>query len=448
MHNRKILRFMALNDEQYKNLQSVFISAGLSISEFDEQCTEEEYYIIHKTDSSIRFKIISRSIQDKEFGDVFCEPYTYQKTMYMGCEAFEDCLKIARDWAVVSKYKLMRKPYYHKVFISHSSKDKPIIDEFVDKVLRLSCGFKTAEIVYTSREDTGVDLGDGIPQYIKDNLISSSLVLLMISDNYKQSEVCLNEMGAAWALEKKIVSVVLPDCSFSSLGWLTSLNKAIKMNSSEGLDKLYSMLVRTEQNIVDWNRQRDSFLRSCAEDIHDTESSGYIHKMSTPGVHEDSLIIFDEHLSFRCKTEGEFQYQVDLRIRALKSITLRKIYLKNDNEFVGNVANASKVLILTKFIPMDVLCIYDIDVNKFEVIVDKTFTGLAVDVQDFQISKDSQQSISFIGGFETIRECDGNMDLPINHWSLCIEFNIDEMVSIPLTANIIKNGAYCNFWHN
>lgn len=448
MQNRKILRFMALNDEQYKNLQSVFISAGLSISEFDEQCTEEEYYIIHKTDSSIRFKIFSRSIQDKEFGDVFCEPYTYQKTMYMGCESFEDCLKLARDWAVVSKYKLMRKPYYHKVFISHSSKDKPIIDEFVDKVLRLSCGFKTSEIVYTSREDTGVALGDGIPQYIKDNLISSSLVLLMISDNYKQSEVCLNEMGAAWALEKKIVSVVLPDCSFSNLGWLTSLDKAIKMNSSEGLDKLYSMLIRTEQNIVDWNRQKDSFLRTCAEDIHDTESSGYFYTMSTQGVHEDSLIIFDEHLSFRCKTEGEFQYQVDLRIRALKSITLRKIYLKNDNEFVGNVANASKVLVLTKFIPMDVLCISDIDVNKFAVIVDKTFTGLAVDVQDFQISKDSQQSISFIGGFETIRECDGNMDLPINHWSLCIEYNIDEMVSIPLTANIIETGDYGNYWHN
>ena len=173
---------MILNQEQHTILQSVFISAGLSLAAFDERWTDDEYYFSYIMDPSIRFTI-HRSIQGKSFGDVFCNPYTYQKTMYMGCEAFDDCLKLARDWAVVSKYKLLKKPYYHKVFISHCSKDKPIIDEFVDKVLRLSCGFKTSEIVYTSREDTGVGLGDGIPQFIKENLHRSSLVLFRISDN-------------------------------------------------------------------------------------------------------------------------------------------------------------------------------------------------------------------------------------------------------------------------
>ena len=366
----------------------------------------------------------------------------------MGCEAFDDCLKLARDWAVVLKYKLLKKPYYHKVFISHCSKDKPIIDEFVDKVLRLSCGFKTSEIVYTSREDTGVGLGDGIPQFIKENLLSSSLVLFMISDNYKQSEVCLNEMGAAWALEKKIVSVVLPHCSFDSLGWLTSLEKAVKMNSSEGLDILYSMLVRTGQNVADWNRQKEAFLKVCGECEKQIEKVNREEKAPVSSSTEGSIRVFDEHLYFRCKTEGEFQYQVDLRIRAFENVTLRKVYLKNHNEFIGDVSNARKDLSLVKFIPMGTLNLSDIQVDRAEELINKTFGELSKNVQDFLITKDSQQSISFIGGFETIRECDGYMDLPMNHWSLCIEYNVNDLICIPLNANIIANGVYNDFWHN
>ena len=87
----------------------------------------------------------------------------------------------------------------NKIFISHSSEDKQLIDEFVDKILRLSCGFNTSDIIYTSRQSTGVSLGDGIPQFIKENIKTSSLVFFMISPNYRQSEVCLNEMGAALA---------------------------------------------------------------------------------------------------------------------------------------------------------------------------------------------------------------------------------------------------------
>ena len=42
-----------------------------------------------------------------------------------------------------------------KIFISHSSKDKPIVDQFVDKILRLGLNIDINTIAYTSREDTG-----------------------------------------------------------------------------------------------------------------------------------------------------------------------------------------------------------------------------------------------------------------------------------------------------
>lgn len=65
---------------------------------------------------------IRKSIQGACIGDVFCKPYTYQKSMYKGCDTFDDCLKLARDWSAVSKYQLLGKPYYHKIFNNGKNK--------------------------------------------------------------------------------------------------------------------------------------------------------------------------------------------------------------------------------------------------------------------------------------------------------------------------------------
>lgn len=164
---------------------------------------------------------------------------------------------------VVTKNKLEGRSYFHKIFLSHSSKDRSLVDEFVDRVLVRSCGFGLADIIYTSRETTGVEPGDGIPSFIKENLKISSLVLFLISDNYKNSEVCLNEMGAAWAFDKKTISILLPRTTFKSLGWLTSFNKALKIDDSESLDKIYSLLNRKDPNVMDWNSQKEAFIKYC-----------------------------------------------------------------------------------------------------------------------------------------------------------------------------------------
>ena len=125
-----------------------------------------------------------------------------------------------------------------KVFISHSSSDKSIIDSFVDNVLVLGLGLNKDDIAYTSNEVYGIEPGDDISKYIKANITAASVVLLMVSDGYKHSEVCLNEMGAAWALDKPFISVLLPDVGFDKVGWLTNFNKAIQINQ---IDQLLSL---------------------------------------------------------------------------------------------------------------------------------------------------------------------------------------------------------------
>ena len=49
-----------------------------------------------------------------------------------------------------------------RIFISHASKDKELIGEFVDSIFLLGMGMGSEIIAYTSREDTGVPAGESI----------------------------------------------------------------------------------------------------------------------------------------------------------------------------------------------------------------------------------------------------------------------------------------------
>jgi hypothetical protein len=124
------------------------------------------------------------------------------------------------------------------VFISHASKDKKLLKLFVDHILKKGLGLKDENIVFTSYEATGVVPGNNIPDYIKKNIKCANVVLAMISSNYKSSEVCMNEVGAAWALDKTPIQIMLPNTNFDKLGWLTHLDKAARIDDRDSLDSL------------------------------------------------------------------------------------------------------------------------------------------------------------------------------------------------------------------
>ena len=154
-----------------------------------------------------------------------------------------------------------------RIFISHASKDGVLIGKFVDSILLLGMGMGSEIIAYTSREDTGVPAGESIPQFIQDNIACADIVLLMISDNYKSSEVCLNEMGAAWALNKHIIQILLPNTSFDKLGWLCSLDKALKIDDADSIDGLceaFSDKLDIGIKPSAWNRNKAAFLSYCS----------------------------------------------------------------------------------------------------------------------------------------------------------------------------------------
>ena len=159
--------------------------------------------------------------------------------------------------------KNMSEESHKKIFISHSSKDKQIVDIFVDKLLHLGLQIDPNDVAYTSREETGVGTGEDIRKFIKENISTCDFVFFMISENYKKSEICLNEMGAAWATDRTVIPLVFPNLSFDSIGWLYNVRKGLLLNDPDALDSIFDDITEKysyKPRINTWNRNKNEFI--------------------------------------------------------------------------------------------------------------------------------------------------------------------------------------------
>ncbi len=166
-----------------------------------------------------------------------------------------------------------------KIFISHSSKDKPIVESFITYVLRLGCGLQPHDILCTSIESTGIKTGEDIRAYLRKHLQTCDYVFFMISDDYIRSSICLNEMGGAWVLEKSIKPFLFPTSTFSVMGWLYEISKGAKLDNEEALDDLRDELLEKYQLIehpktCDWTTQKKMFISSLFSGDNDSSLHG------------------------------------------------------------------------------------------------------------------------------------------------------------------------------
>ena len=76
----------------------------------------------------------------------------------------------------------------------------------------------------------------------------------------------MNEVGAALALKKSIIQIVLPGTNFNQLGWLINTDKALKINDRYCLDSLEVTLCNYIGISIPiakhWNQWTDDFLKS------------------------------------------------------------------------------------------------------------------------------------------------------------------------------------------
>lgn len=223
-----------------------------------------------------------------------------------------------------------------KIFISHSSEDKDIVDLFKNIILNAGLGISDNDITYTSAPETGVPTGGNIPQYIKENIADSDFVFFMISDNYRKSEVCLNEMGAAWALNKNVKPLLLHDVSFKSVGWLYGMNLCAKIDDADRLDELRDEFLdkygsRPKTSV--WNRQKTEFIAKIAtftpnntalirinpliEDIEEDEELGLLDYRE---AFDNQLALFHQIASILTDEMNQLSNKTATRTKQLSSL--------------------------------------------------------------------------------------------------------------------------------
>ena len=150
-----------------------------------------------------------------------------------------------------------------KIFISHSSKDEKIIQEFRKDILLAGCSLH-ANNIFCILDHSAIKTGDDFRKEIVRNMKECDFIILMISNHYKESEVCLNEMGAAWALTRKtVLPFVLPDCAFEDMGFLYKVKQGASITDKTKLDELYKDICETyniEQDWIHFNQISNEFI--------------------------------------------------------------------------------------------------------------------------------------------------------------------------------------------
>ena len=156
-----------------------------------------------------------------------------------------------------------------KIFISHKTEDKP----YVEKIVRLIeyIGVKKEDIFCSSMAGYGVPNSKDIFDFLREQFEKHELFMVFVhSQNYYNSPVSLNEMGAAWVLRNDYISILLPSFDFNEMnGVINSRTAGIKLDADiyETKDRL-NQLRRTLANIfglddkenIAWEKARDTFI--------------------------------------------------------------------------------------------------------------------------------------------------------------------------------------------
>lgn len=179
-----------------------------------------------------------------------------------------DCVNPYAFGGIIAIMNVLARKYLHtsgkKIFISHSSNDKLVIEAFVDEILQLGIGFSKEDIFCTSIEEMRIRNGEDMRIHIQANLNKCDFALVFISENYRKSEICLNEMGAIWAIEKNLKLFAIPPITFQRLGWLMETRQATMIDNTSGLDELYDTMTEyydLNKNATEWGRHRRNFIK-------------------------------------------------------------------------------------------------------------------------------------------------------------------------------------------
>lgn len=177
---------------------------------------------------------------------------------------------------VIFLKKLLFPDLYEKIFISHREKDKRQVDALIELLYAIGIprplqnGEKS--IFCTSHPAAYVENGQKFDEQIFKQFYSEKNVffILWYTENYFQSQACLNEMGAIWVMDKKYQEILIPGFDRHKIGGLLPkaaisfyANDKYRLNTlKEQIEKMFYLQPITPNT---WETARDKFITTIEE---------------------------------------------------------------------------------------------------------------------------------------------------------------------------------------
>ena len=162
---------------------------------------------------------------------------------------------------------------FEKIFISHAEKDKGQVDAFIELLFAIGIPRplqKSEKIIFCSSHPASyIENGQLIDEQILKQFKCEKNVLFILwyTDNYFNSQACLNEMGAIWAMGKTYQEILIPGFDRKKIGGLlpkTKLsfyaNDKYRLNTFKEQIEKYFYLQPVDSNA--WELARDKFIKT------------------------------------------------------------------------------------------------------------------------------------------------------------------------------------------
>lgn len=157
------------------------------------------------------------------------------------------------------------------IFISHSTKDKKLAYSLVE--LLCSMGIKPYNIFCSSQPTQGVPIQSNYKDYLANVLCNKeTIAIFLLSENYYEGVICLNEMGAIWAHNLTYYTILAPGFTVDQIKGVIDPDRiAISLDENtfsieKKLDELKIALCQTFQcKPTEWVEHRELFMQRIKE---------------------------------------------------------------------------------------------------------------------------------------------------------------------------------------
>lgn len=173
-----------------------------------------------------------------------------------------------------------------KIFISHSTKNKELVDVFLE-FLQLGMGVERSDIFCTAFPED-LSTGEAFMEKIRYELQDCEAVISIITEEYLRSKFCLIELGAAWGMSKNYFPLTLVPFKELKDTPLSGLQMR-KLDDIDGISTVYDELmecgISRKRQTAEFTKRLPEFIQTIQELI----KGDYIIPQNAEGYYETTV---------------------------------------------------------------------------------------------------------------------------------------------------------------